>query len=57
MPYRAAAEREVTVWFNADVAQNMPWEFTPTQECVRVRPGQSTLVFFTAKNKRWGLRC
>ncbi len=94
---RAAAQREVTVWFNGDVAevrlfiravrnitlrfaskflksgdtpfliwisdrramsysphlllQDMPWEFKPTQDCVRVRPGQSTLVFFTARNK------
>ncbi|KAG2488646.1 hypothetical protein HYH03_012814 [Edaphochlamys debaryana] len=47
----AAASREVRVWFNADVAESMPWEFKPTQEFVRVRPGQSTLVFFTAKNK------
>jgi len=66
------------VWFNGDVAENMPWEFKPTQQCVKVpvitslfiyilshvlgdlimpfstmqvRPGQSTLVFFTAKNK------
>lgn len=28
---RAAADREVTVWFNADVAEDMPWEFIPTQ--------------------------
>ncbi|GAX83748.1 hypothetical protein CEUSTIGMA_g11173.t1 [Chlamydomonas eustigma] len=48
---RAAEQREITVWFNSDVAQDMPWEFAPTQQNVRVRPGQSTLVFFTAKNK------
>ncbi|KAG1660167.1 hypothetical protein FOA52_005267 [Chlamydomonas sp. UWO 241] len=47
----AAAQREVTIWFNGDVADNMPWEFVPTQEFVRVKPGQSTLVFFTARNK------
>lgn len=40
------------MWFNADVADDMPWEFEPIQEYVRVRPGQSTLVFFRAKNKR-----
>ncbi len=40
------------MWFNADVSDTMPWEFKPTQEFVRVRPGQSTLVFFTAQNKR-----
>ena len=49
---RAASKRELRVWFNADVADDMPWDFRPTQEYVRVRPGQSTLVFFTAHNKR-----
>jgi len=48
---KAAAQREITVWFNTDVADNMPWTFVPTQECVRVIPGQSTLAFFTAHNK------
>ncbi|PNH05518.1 Cytochrome c oxidase assembly protein COX11, mitochondrial [Tetrabaena socialis] len=47
----AAAAREIRIWFNADVSETMPWTFTPTQEYVRVRPGQSTLVFFTAHNK------
>ncbi|GIL65635.1 hypothetical protein Vafri_19217 [Volvox africanus] len=51
MPPRAAAAREIRVWFNADVSERMPWDFRPTQEYVRVRPGQSTLVFFTAHNK------
>ena len=50
--FRAAAQREITVWFNGDVAEGMKWEFQPTQQCVRVHPGQSTLVFFTAKNTR-----
>jgi len=48
---KAAETREITVWFNADVADDMPWDFEPTQEFVRVNPGKSTLVFFTAKNK------
>lgn len=46
----AAATREVRVWFNSDVADDMPWKFVPTQEFVRVRPGQPTLAFFTATN-------
>eukprot|EP00983_Pelagomonas_calceolata_P017944 562545-Pelagomonas_calceolata.AAC.3 len=52
MLYRAAANRDITVWFNADVADDMPWEFKPTQQYVRVKAGQSTLAFFTAHNKR-----
>lgn len=47
----AAKNREVTVSFNADVAEGMPWRFVPTQKSVRVRPGETTLAFFTARNK------
>ena len=83
----AAAAREVTVSFNADVNDNMPWKFQPTQRSIKVgaqahcisslrcsaphccsfhvelvqltlpvqslsqlRPGQSTLAFYTAEN-------
>ncbi|KAK9831942.1 hypothetical protein WJX81_001558 [Elliptochloris bilobata] len=46
----AAAAREVTVSFNADVSDGMNWRFLPTQRAVKVRPGQSTLVFYTAHN-------
>jgi cytochrome c oxidase assembly protein Cox11 len=53
--YRKAAQREIRVWFNADVADNMPWDFEPTQPCVSVKAGQSVLAFFTAHNKRYGM--
>ncbi len=33
---RAAAAREVTVSFNADVADAMPWRFVPAQRSVKV---------------------
>jgi cytochrome c oxidase assembly protein subunit 11 len=85
----AAAAREITVTFNADVNDGMPWRFLPSQRAVKVmvrlatslllftcnvgnaqhrtghqeqrpcicflalmqiRPGQSTLAFFTAEN-------
>ncbi len=26
-----AAQRDMRVWFNSDVAEGMPWRFTPTQ--------------------------
>lgn len=42
--------RQIVVQFNADIADGMPWKFTPTQREVRVKPGQSTLAFFTAEN-------
>ena len=47
---RAAAQREVTVRFNADVVEGVPWKFRPTQRSVRVSPGESTLAFYTVKN-------
>jgi cytochrome c oxidase assembly protein subunit 11 len=47
----AASARAVTVSFNADVAEGMPWRFAPTQKNVVVRPGETTLAFFTAKNR------
>lgn len=46
------AKREIRVWFSSDVADDMPWSFKPTQEYVTVHPGDSTLAFFTAHNKR-----
>ncbi|EIE21649.1 cytochrome c oxidase assembly protein CtaG/Cox11 [Coccomyxa subellipsoidea C-169] len=46
----AAAQRQITVSFNADVSDGMPWRFVPAQRSVKVHPGQSTLVFYTAHN-------
>eukprot|EP00249_Psilotum_nudum_P003940 c17447_g1_i1 orf=308-1144(-) len=42
--------RQLVVHFNADVADGMPLKFTPTQYEVRVKPGQSTLAFYTVEN-------
>jgi cytochrome c oxidase assembly protein subunit 11 len=47
---RACEDREVTISFNADVAEGVPWKFAPTQKRVRVKPGETALAFFTAKN-------
>ena len=46
----AAASREVTVTFNANVVDGLPWRFVPTQRAITVHPGQSTLAFYTAHN-------
>uniref|UniRef100_A0A7N0UY25 Cytochrome c oxidase assembly protein n=1 Tax=Kalanchoe fedtschenkoi TaxID=63787 RepID=A0A7N0UY25_KALFE len=45
------ASREITVLFNADVADGMQWKFIPTQREVRVKPGESALAFYTAENR------
>jgi cytochrome c oxidase assembly protein Cox11 len=41
---------QIVVTFNADVADGMPWRFFPAQRSVTVRPGESTLAFYTAHN-------
>jgi len=45
-----AAQRELLITFNADVAEGMPWKFTPTQKSIKVVPGESALAFYTARN-------
>lgn len=47
----AMISREITVQFNADVADGMQWKFIPTQREVRVKPGESALAFYTAENQ------
>jgi len=46
----AAAARQLTITFNADVADGLQWRFGPTQRSVKIHPGQSTLAFYTAHN-------
>jgi len=43
-------DREITVRFNTDVAQGMPWEFKPELRSVAVKVGQDGLISFVAKN-------
>lgn len=47
---RAAAKRQVTVAFAAEVQPGLKWSFKPAQKSIKIRPGQSTLVFYTAEN-------
>jgi cytochrome c oxidase assembly protein subunit 11 len=42
--------RIVTVTFDAQVADGLPWEFKPLQQSVTLRLGEEKLVFFYAKN-------
>jgi cytochrome c oxidase assembly protein subunit 11 len=44
------SDRSVTVRFDSNVAQGLPWRFKPVQREVRVRLGEQQLVFFTAEN-------
>lgn len=42
--------REIKVEFLTSLNENMPWEFRPLQESVKVHPGQPTKVDFVARN-------
>lgn len=45
------SNRTITVRFNADRDQNLPWEFKTSQLEIPVRPGERSLAFYTAKNE------
>jgi cytochrome c oxidase assembly protein subunit 11 len=42
--------RDVTVFFDTNVAPGMPWRFVPVQPSVTLHLGQDALVFFEAQN-------
>jgi cytochrome c oxidase assembly protein Cox11 len=41
----------IRVRFNSDVSDALPWSFVPQQKYIDVLPGESSLAFYTAKNK------
>jgi len=43
-------EQTITVRFNADVAQGLPWRFTPVERAIEVRIGESRLAYYRARN-------
>jgi cytochrome c oxidase assembly protein subunit 11 len=46
----AVGDATIKVYFNADVAQGMPWSFAPVAREVEVRIGEQTLAFYRAHN-------
>jgi cytochrome c oxidase assembly protein subunit 11 len=44
-------DRRVTVQFLAHVANGMPWEFRPTENKLRVRPGELITTTFYVRNR------
>ena len=49
-PTKVVGARPLRVTFNADVSDRLPWSFRPQQREVRIVPGETALVFYTAKN-------
>ena len=44
-------DRTITINFNADIGNNLPWEFTPEERAIDVKLGQKGLTAFNARNK------
>jgi cytochrome c oxidase assembly protein subunit 11 len=42
--------RDITIFFDTNVAPGMPWRFVPVQPSVKLHLGQDALVFFEAQN-------
>ena len=46
-----ATHRLITVRFNANTNPNLPWDFRPVQEEIRLPLGDEHLAFYTARNE------
>lgn len=44
-------DRTVTIQFNADTDQHLPWDFAPQERSIQVKLGQKGLTAFTAHNR------
>lgn len=47
----ATGSRQITIRFNADIDDDLPWIFTPETTKKTVRLGEETLTYYTAENK------
>ncbi|MEE2981673.1 MAG: cytochrome c oxidase assembly protein [Pseudomonadota bacterium] len=45
-----AAERLITVRFNADVGRDLPWTFKPDQRAITLKVGETGIAVYTAEN-------
>lgn len=43
-------DKVITVRFNADKSDTLNWKFWPCQKAVTVKPGETVLAFYKAKN-------
>lgn len=47
---REIGNKIITVRFNADIANNLPWIFVPLQKQISLHTGENKMAFFTAEN-------
>lgn len=47
---RAGTGRAISIRFDSNIAQGMPWTFQPEQRTETVRVGQKTMAIFLARN-------
>src|SRR5215469_1769361 len=45
-----ATQQLITVRFNANTHPNLPWDFHPAQEQIRLPLGEEQLAYYTARN-------
>ena len=46
----AVENRVITIRFNADTQPELPWEFKPLQQEIKVKAGEIGLAFYHGKN-------
>jgi cytochrome c oxidase assembly protein subunit 11 len=50
----APIAREITVRFDGNVADGLPWQFGPDRNSIRIKIGETTLFHYTAKSLATG---
>ena len=44
-------EKVMTIHFDANIASDLPWDFVPEQDSIRLRTGETATVFYKVKNR------
>jgi len=52
VPETRVTDRQITVQFNADVMDGLPWAFAPQQREMTLNVGEQKLAFYAAENQR-----
>jgi cytochrome c oxidase assembly protein subunit 11 len=50
-PAPGAVRQRIAVRFNADTNPNLPWDFRPAQDEIRLPLGEEQLAYYTARNR------